>query len=182
MRRISWFIFLRGGSCSGMTSEKTSRCWSITSSVVITAALICPLLGVQLILIPNLKKSIANPPYPIIAPSCFRNDIPIRASYFARFPTSILFPFVSSLPTARSTVHSLWLLDCDLFMAISVLVGSFISMHGIPWVVTKSALIRFTPIFPVSDRTFASFSLINRVLSSPWYALIVVGRVVFAAA
>jgi len=51
-----------------MTSGDTSGCWSIKSSVVITAALIYPLVGVQLILIPNLGKSIGNPPHLIIAP------------------------------------------------------------------------------------------------------------------
>ena len=162
-----------------MTLGNTTGCWPITSSVGTTAALICPLVGLQLILIPNLGKSIGNPPHSIIAPCCFRKGIPIRASYFARLPTSNLFPFVCSLPTARSTVHSLWLVDHDPFMAMSILVGSFISMHGIPWVVTKVPLIRFAPIVPVSNRTFASFPLMNIVPSSAWCALIVVGESFF---
>ena len=74
-----------------------------------------PLVGVQLILIPYLGKSIANPPHSIIAPCCFRNSIPISALYFTSFPTNILFPFVCTLSTARSTVHSLWLSDHDSF-------------------------------------------------------------------
>src|ERR1700759_5250950 len=40
LSRISWFIFLSGGSPSGITSGNTSGCWSIMSSVVSTAALV----------------------------------------------------------------------------------------------------------------------------------------------
>jgi len=79
-------------------------------------------------------------------------------------------------------VHSLLLSDRDPFMAMSILVGSFNFMHGIPSVVIKAALIRFAPIVPVSNRTFASFPLMNLVYSSPWCALIVGGRGGFAAA
>ena len=104
--RISWFIFLSGGRPSGMTSGNTSGCWSITSSVVSSAALMFPLVGVQLIQIPCFRKSIANPPHSMIATCCFRNGIPITASYFAKFLTNILLPFVCSLSTAISTTHS----------------------------------------------------------------------------
>jgi len=65
---------------------------------------------------------------------------------------------------------------------MSIFVGSSISMHGIPWVVTKAALIRFALIVPVSNRTLTSFQLINVVPSSTWCALIVVGQVDFEAA
>jgi len=164
-----------------MASWNTSGCWPITSSVVTTGTLICPLAGMQLILIPNLGKSIANPLHSIIAACCFRNGIPIRVSYFPRFPARILLPLVSSFPTVRLTVHPLLLSDRDPFMAMSILVGSFNSMHGIPWVVTKAALIRFAPIVDISHRTFASVLLMNRVPSIAWCPLIVVGRVVFVA-
>ena len=127
-----------------------------------------PRVGVQWILIPCLGKQIPNSPHPIIASCCFRNGIPIRASYFDRFRTNILFPFVCSLSTARSTVHSLWLSHRDPFIAISILVGSFIAVHGIPRVVTKAALIKFAPIVSVSNRTLASFPLMNIVPSRAW--------------
>ena len=122
-----------------------------------------PLVGMQLILIPCQGKSIANSPHSMIAPGCFRNGISIRASYFAKFPTNILFPFGCSLSTDRSTMHSLWLSDYDPFIAISIFVGSFILVHRIPWVMTKAALIRFAPIISVSNNTLASFPLINIV-------------------
>jgi len=149
-----------------MASGNYSGCWPITSSMVTTAALRCPLVGGQLILFRNLEKSIADPPYSIIAPCRFRNGIPIRASYFARFQNSIFFPFVCSVPTVKLTVHSLLLSERDPFMAMCIWVGSFNSMHGIPWVVTKAALIRFAPIVPVSNRTIAFFPSMNIVPSS----------------
>jgi len=153
MRQISWFIFLRHTNLSGMTSRNTSPCWSITSSVVITPALMFSLVGVLLTLIQNLGRSMANQRHSIIAPCCFRNGISITVSYFARFPTSILFPFICGLPTAMLMVHFPCFSDHDLFKAMSILVGSFIAAHGIPWVVTMTALKRLPPVIPVSNRT-----------------------------
>ena len=77
---------------------------------------------------------------------------------------------------------SLLFSDRDPFMAISILFGYLISVPGIPWVVTKAVPIRFAPIGPLWNRTFASFPLMKIVFSSAWCALIVVGRVVFVAA
>ena len=67
-------------------------------------------------------------------------------------------------------------------MAIRIFVGSSIVVHGIPWVVTNAALIRFAPIVPVSNMTLASFPLMNMVSSSTWCALIVAGRAVLVLA
>jgi len=78
-------------------------------------------------------------------------------------------------------MHSLWLSDHLTFMAISILVGSFISVDGIRWVVIKAPQIWFAPIVSVSNSTFAFFPLKMIVSSSMWYVLSVVGCVIFAA-
>jgi len=120
IRRISSFVFLSGGSTFGMTSGNTSEYWSITSSVVIMAALTCLLVSMEWILIPNLRKSISNPPHSILASGCFRNGLSFRGSYLARFLTSILFPVLCSVPTARSNPNSLWFSDCDWNLLLSI--------------------------------------------------------------
>src|SRR5207237_4930776 len=101
----------------------------------------------------------------IIPPFLAMNFIPIKASYFARFPTNIILSFVTILPISISTLHCFWLFERDPFIAIWTITGVFIYSVGIPYVYTKVALIMSRPIAPVSNRTLASRPAI-RILPS----------------
>jgi len=51
------------------------------------------------------------------------NGIPIRASYFTRFPIIMLVLGTFIFPTEISTVYSFWLSDLDPLIAMGILVG-----------------------------------------------------------
>jgi len=176
--RIQWLDLRNGCNLSRIGSRKTSGNIAMTSSIVaIAAALTSLLVGVQFTLTWCLGKSILEFPHSMVSWFLHRNSIPIKASYFARFPTIILLFLVHIFSIVISTAHCFLLVDCEPFMALWIWSSPYNTLVSTPWVVTNAALRMSSHMVPLSNSALASWLLIVIVSALALLALVSLGAV-----